>query len=328
MKNGTAKHSRPLLRDVSVVRPPAICQKTLKNEIHCTGIGLHSGAHVLMTLKPAAPDSGIVFKRSDLAGDAAWVPATWDRVGDTRMCTALINDHDVRVGTVEHLLAALAGCEVDNAVIEIDGPEVPIMDGSAAPFVFLIECAGLVEQDVPRRAIKVLKPVSVVDGERRAKMLPGDGFSVSFEIEFDSAAVSRQRCSFRIANGTFKSDICRARTFGFLHEVDQLREAGLARGGSLDNAVVVNGDKVMNEGGLRYKDEFVRHKVLDFIGDLYLAGAPIIGHVAGFQSGHSLNNKLLRALFEDDEAWRYIEAEQASVPPMVVSEDAGYAARA
>lgn len=188
------------------------------------------------------------------------------------------------------------------------------MDGSAEPFVFLIECAGTIEQDAARRGIRVLRPVSVQDDDRIASLSPDDSFSVSFEIDFDSPAVARQECAFRLANGTFKTDICRARTFGFLHEVDELLAAGLARGGSLDNAVVVSGDRVLNEGGLRYANEFVRHKVLDSIGDLYLAGGPIIGHFHGRQSGHTLNNRLLRALFSDPANWTVAEIEAVPAP--------------
>jgi len=215
----------------------------------------------------------------------------------------LTNGEGISIGTVEHLMAAFAGAELDNLLVEIDGPEVPIMDGSAAPFLFLIECAGLVEQDAPRRAIKILEPVQVGDGTRSAALLPDDGFSMSFEIDFSSKAVSRQDMSLAIDAESFKSELARARTFGFLHDLDRMRAAGLARGGSLDNAVVVSGDAVLNEGGLRYADEFVRHKLLDALGDLYLAGCPIIGHFRGIRGGHNLNRKLLQALFATPEAW-------------------------
>lgn len=264
-----------------------------------------------MTLQPAPPDTGIVFRRTDIGGRGAAIPARWEHVVDTRMCTTIGVGQAV-VGTIEHLMAALSGCEIDNAIIELNGAEVPVMDGSAEPFVFLIECAGVSEQDAPRRFIRILKPVSVCEGDRVASLAPDDGFSVSFEIDFDSPAVARQDCSFRLVNGTFKSDICRARTFGFLHEVDQLLAQGLARGGSLDNAVVVSGDKVLNEGGLRYTNEFVRHKVLDSIGDLYLAGGPIIGHFHGRQSGHALNHRLLKTLFADSTAWAPAEMAESS----------------
>jgi UDP-3-O-[3-hydroxymyristoyl] N-acetylglucosamine deacetylase len=280
-------------------------QKTLKNRIGCTGIGLHSGEKVRMTLLPAAPDSGVVFRRVDLAGGGGTVAANIANVSQSALCTTLRGPDGVQVGTVEHLMAALAGCAVDNVVVEIDGPEVPIMDGSAAPFVFLVECAGVVEQAAQRQAIRILERVEVREGEKWAALVPADTFAVSFEIDYASPAVSRQDCFFTLTNGTFKDEISRARTFGFMHEVEELRALGLARGGSLDNAVVVNGDSVLNEGGLRFDDEFVRHKVLDSVGDLYLLGAPLIGHFHGVRSGHALNHRLLRALLDDESAWCY-----------------------
>ncbi len=291
----------------------AVNQGTLKAPIHCTGVALHSGAPVSMTLHPADIDSGIFFKRTDIAGGGALIPAKWNRAVGTRLCTTLGNEDRVTIGTVEHLMAALAGCGIDNALIEVNGPEVPIMDGSAEPFVFLIECAGIVSQPAPRRIIRIEKPITVRKGQYSASLFPGDGFSVRFEIDFDSAAVSRQTISMGLGNGTFKKELARARTFGFLHEVEELRAAGLARGGSLNNAVVVSGDRILNEGGLRYEDEFVRHKALDAVGDLYLAGAPIVGRFHGVCSGHSINNLLLRALFADTEAWSYsvLRADQA-----------------
>jgi UDP-3-O-[3-hydroxymyristoyl] N-acetylglucosamine deacetylase len=278
-------------------------QRTLKNTIHCCGVGLHSGARVSLRHVPADPDSGITFHRTDAAGRGAMIPADWRHVRDTRLCSTIGTDDGITIGTVEHLMAALAGSGIDNLVIEVDGPEVPIMDGSSAPFVFLIECAGVVEQQAPRKAIRILKPVSVGDDTRRATLTPADGFSLSFEIDFESAAIQRQSLSVEMADGTFKDDLARARTFGFLHEIDYLRANGLARGGSLENAVVISGDKIMNEGGLRFDDEFVRHKMLDSVGDLYLAGAPIVGHFHGRRSGHALNHQLLVALFADRTAW-------------------------
>src|SRR5258707_3034049 len=278
-------------------------QRTLKNPIHCRGVGLHSGIKVSMTLHPAAPGSGIVFRRTDAGGAGAEIAAHWRNVVESSLCTTLSNGEGITIGTVEHLLAALAGAEIDNVLIELDGPEVPIMDGSAAPFVFLIECAGIVEQDAPRRAIRILKSVSVGDGQKSATLMPDDGFSMSFEIDFASRAISRQDLSIVFDSDSFKSEISRARTFGLLHEVDRLRAAGLARGGSLDNFVVVSGDTILNDGGLRYADEVVRHKLLDAVGDLYLAGGPLIGHFHGLRSGHLLNRKLLEALFATPDAW-------------------------
>ncbi|MBL6934059.1 MAG: UDP-3-O-acyl-N-acetylglucosamine deacetylase [Alphaproteobacteria bacterium] len=289
---------------------PAL-QRTLKSAINCSGTALHSGENVSLTLHPAEPDTGIVFRRSDIGGGNARIPAHWSQISDTRLCTTLSDGGNVSVATVEHLMAALAGCHIDNLVVEIQGGEVPAMDGSAAPFVFLIECAGIAEQNVPRRAIRVLKPVSVSHGESFASLAPApdslEAFSLNVEIDFDSNAISRQNYLFHVADDAFKSEISRARTFGFLHEVDDLRAAGLALGGSLDNAVVISGDQVLNEGGLRYRDEFVRHKVLDSLGDLYLAGSPLIGHFHGLRSGHSLNRGLLEALFADDDAWCHSE---------------------
>ena len=280
-------------------------QRTLKSAIHCNGIGLHTGTKVSMTLHPGDPDTGIVFRRTDISGSDTTIPATWRNVVDDRLCTSLGNDDGVCIGSIEHLMAALSGCDIDNAVVEVNGPEVPVMDGSAAPFVFLIECAGVVEQERPRRALEILKRVTVGNHQRRASLAPGKNFSISFEIEFKSPVIARQECTIIFANGTFKSDICRARTFGFEHEVTKLRETGFARGGSLDNAIVVSGDNILNQGGLRYDNEFVRHKVLDCIGDLYLCGGPILGHFHGYRSGHSVTHRLLKALFADDQAWRY-----------------------
>jgi len=285
-------------------------QRSLKTSIGCAGIGLHSGKKVSMSLIPAGCGTGIMFRRTDVSGRDPVVAANWKNIVDAQLATTIANEDGVSVATVEHLMAALAGCGIDNAVIEIDGPEVPIMDGSAAPFVFLIECAGTVSQNAPRRAIRVLKKISVGDGRKSVTLTPADAFSVSFEIDFESALISRQKLGVRLINGTFKTDIARARTFGFVHEVDQMHKAGLARGGSLDNAIVVSGDTVLNVDGLRYSDEFVRHKILDCVGDLYLAGAPILGHVQAVQSGHALNHGLLAALFEDTSAWEYVDRPQ------------------
>ena len=280
-----------------------IRQKTLKNAIGCSGIGLHTGAKVAMTLTPADEDTGIVFKRTDISGGQATIAADWRSVTDSQLCTAIGNDDGVTISTIEHLMAALAGAGIDNAVVEINGPEVPIMDGSAAPFVFLIECAGSAEQTAARQAFLVKKRVVVSSGDKQASLSPGLGFTVGFDIDFDSPAVRQQELEFDLVDGAFKSDLARARTFGFEHEVSAMRAHGLLRGGSLDNAVIVSGAKVLNESGLRYTDEFVRHKVLDCIGDLYLAGAPLIGHFRGSRSGHKMNHQLLAALFADPNAW-------------------------
>jgi len=280
-------------------------QQTLKKSVTIAGVGLHSGAIVTLTIAPADANSGITFIRTDLRGAAAIVPARWDAVVDTRMCTVIGNAQGTTIGTIEHLMSALAGCGVDNAVVSLDNIEVPIMDGSAAPFVAAIEQAGIAVTRAPRRVIRILKPVSVGDGVKSASFTPDDATTYSFDIDFSSAAISRQSRAVEMDSDVFKDEISRARTFGFLHEVEGLRKMGLARGGSLDNAVVISGDTVMNADGLRFTDEFVRHKILDAVGDLYLAGAPFVGHFHGVRAGHALNNQLLRALFADRSAWRY-----------------------
>lgn len=287
-------------------------QKTLKRAIPCRGVGLHSGAMVTMQLCPAPANHGIRFFRTDVTDRDPWIAARYDRVVDTRLCTVVANEDEVRVGTIEHLMAALAGCEIDNAVIEIDAAEVPVMDGSSEPFVFLIECAGTVELDAPRLAVEVRRPVTVGDASRGLTLAPADAFSVDFEIDFDSPVVAHSTLEVRLVNGTFKREIAKARTFGFLEDVERLRAMGLARGGSLENSVVVDGDRVLNEGGLRFDDEFVRHKVLDCVGDLYLAGAPILGRVTATKSGHHTNNEVLRALFADPTAYRIVELPAAA----------------
>jgi len=284
-----------------------VYQKTLRASVGCRGVGLHCGKTITMMLLPAAPGAGLAFRRTDIDG-APVIPVRWDRVVDTRLATTLGNEDGVRVATVEHLMAALAGCEVDNALIEIDGPEVPVMDGSAAPFVKLIEHVGTVEQRARRRAIQVLKEIEVRDDDRSLSIAPHPVLEVSFEIDFESPAIARQTRSAQLVNGTFKSDIAAARTFGFAEDVDALRRAGLALGGSLDNAIVIRDGRILNKDGLRYDDEFVRHKILDCIGDLYLAGAPILGRVHGVRSGHALHHLLLESLFADDSAWRLVDA--------------------
>ena len=281
-------------------------QRTLKSSIRCSGVGLHTGDKITMELHPAAASTGIVFRRSDVTSANRDVPARYDHVSSTDMCTTLANADGVSVSTVEHLMAALAGCEIDNVLVSLDGPEVPIMDGSAEPFVFLIECAGTIQLGEPRQAIRVLHPVVVRDGESFARLEPADGFTIEFGIDFDSAAIGQQSFVLDVSPNAFKTEISRARTFGFLHEVEALRNAGLGQGGSLDNVIVVDGDEVMNSDGLRFCNEFVRHKVLDCIGDMYLAGCPLIGKFSGVRAGHSLHHKLLETLFAEDTAWTTI----------------------
>jgi len=281
-------------------------QKTLKNSIGCSGVGLHTGAKVAIMISPAEVNSGILFKRTDISGGQSIIAGTWRNVVESKLCSAIANDSGVEIKTIEHLMAAFAGLGIDNALVEISGPEIPIMDGSAAPFVFLIECAGISEQNSPRGAIKILKPITVSEDHCEASLIPGDGFSVAFDIHFNSPLVASQDHYVELTDGAFKAEISSARTFGFEHEVAALRAGGLLLGGSLDNAVVVSGERVLNDSGLRYGNEFVRHKILDSVGDLYLAGAPIIGHFRGSRSGHAMNHQLLEALFADVEAWAMV----------------------
>ena len=285
-------------------------QQTLRTSISCAGVGLHTGSLVNMTLHPAAPNTGVVFRRADLdvmPGGSVDIPARADAVGDTQLGTTICNDADpsgsAAISTVEHVMAALAGCGIDNVVVEVDASEVPVMDGSSAPFVRLIECAGVEQQAAPRRYIRILRPVEVVHDEKRAVLEPHDGFVVHFEIDFPSPAIGRQAIEVDLAEPCFKQDIAAARTFGFVKDVEALRSMGLARGASLENTVAIDDDAVVNDDGLRFKDEFVRHKVLDAVGDLYLAGAPIIGRYRGARCGHALNNTLIRTLLASPDAY-------------------------
>jgi UDP-3-O-[3-hydroxymyristoyl] N-acetylglucosamine deacetylase len=311
-----------LAREGSGVNESWGLQKTLRNPIGCVGTGLHTGARVSLSLQPAPADSGIRFLRYDRP-DSAPLPARFDQVCDTTMCTTLGGAGGPTIATVEHLMAALAACEVDNVLVEVGGPELPIMDGSAQPFVFLIECAGVVEQDRPRSAIEILKPVSVGSPQRGARLEPADRFEVDCEIHFDHPLIDTQAMCFVFAPDSFKAEIARARTFGFAERVEDLRARGLALGGNLKNAVVVSRDRVLNEEGLRFPDEFVRHKLLDCIGDLYLAGAPLIGRFVGRGAGHGMHNRLLRALFADPTAWRQVDEPAAFVPEPPVRRAAG-----
>jgi UDP-3-O-[3-hydroxymyristoyl] N-acetylglucosamine deacetylase len=276
-------------------------QQTLKRPIGCVGVGLHSGQRVRLQLVPADTDTGIVFRRTDLQAD---IQARHDAVIDTRLCT-MIGDGAARVGTIEHLMAALAAAGINNLRVEVDGPEIPILDGSAAGFSFLIDCAGIAAQESLRSEIEIRRAVRVSEGESWAELRPAQaGFALSLTIDFPAPAIGRQSMSVTLDEDTFKTRLACARTFALAPEIEALRAAGLAQGGSLDNAVVVDGAAVLNPGGLRYADEFVRHKLLDAVGDLALAGAPLVGRFAGHKSGHALNNRLLRALFADRAAWR------------------------
>jgi UDP-3-O-[3-hydroxymyristoyl] N-acetylglucosamine deacetylase len=296
------------------LKPAALvtCQHTLKSAIACVGTGLHSGQKVNLELRPAAPDTGIVFLRTDLNVE---FPARWDRVEDTKLCTMLgpQDQPEARVGTVEHLMAALYAAGVDNAVVAVDGAEVPVFDGSSAAFVFLIDCAGLVDQAAPRQMVEIRKRVRVEDRQGYAELRPyAHGLDMSLSIDFAAAAIGRQAYSFSLSDQAFRSQLAGARTFTQLHEIEAMQAAGLARGGSLSNAVVVDGERVLNPEGLRTPDEFVRHKLLDAVGDLALAGGPILGRFTGHRSGHAMNNRLLRALFADSTAWRLVSAEPVS----------------
>lgn len=280
-------------------------QRTPRKVIQATGVGLHSGEKVLLTLRPAPVNTGIVFRRIDL-DPVVEIPATYDNVGETMLCTTL-HRNGVKVATVEHLLSALAGLGIDNAYVDVDAPEIPIMDGSAAPFVFLIQSAGICEQNALKRFIRILKPIIVKDKEKYVRFLPYNGYKISFTIEFDHPVFNDrpQTAQFDFSDTSYVKEVCRARTFGFLSDYEKLRENDLAKGGSLDNAIVVDNYRVLNEDGLRFESEFVAHKVLDAIGDLYLLGCGLIGAFEGYKSGHELNNRLLRELMIRQDAWEY-----------------------
>lgn len=293
-----------------------IRQRTLRNSIKATGVGLHTGDKVLLTLCPAPVDTGIVFRRTDL-NPVAEIPARADLVGETTLSTCLIHG-DARVSTVEHLLSAMAGLGVDNAYVDVTAPEIPIMDGSAAPFVFLLQSAGIVEQHAAKKFIRVRKEVTVTDGDKTASFLPLEGFKISFGIDFDHPVFKHRAATTEIDFSTtsFVREVSRARTFGFVEEIEYLRSKGLARGGSMDNAVVIDDYKVLNHGGLRYDDEFVKHKVLDAIGDLYLLGYSLIGEYRAFKSGHALNNQALRTLIANKDAWEMVTFEDVEQAPI------------
>ncbi|MGV8996708.1 MAG: UDP-3-O-acyl-N-acetylglucosamine deacetylase [Parvibaculaceae bacterium] len=291
-------------------RAVACPQMTLNAPVVLEGVGLHTGRMIRMDLHPAGAGFGIVFRRTDLgdvSADVSDITARYDHVGDTMLSTVIRNEAGTSVGTVEHLMAALAGLGIDNVFVEISGPEVPIMDGSSQVFVETIEAVGLKPLHASRRAIRILKPVVVQDGLKRAALLPGEGFKLAFEIQFSNAVIGHQSIEADFMSPSFRDDILRARTFGMLKDVEAMWAAGLGLGGSLDNTIVVDGDHVVNEDGLRFDDEFVRHKVLDAVGDLALAGAPLIGRYEGTRAGHAMNNLVLRALFADRSAWEIIE---------------------
>ncbi|ACM00286.1 UDP-3-O-acyl-N-acetylglucosamine deacetylase [Cereibacter sphaeroides] len=282
-------------------------QSTLKSAAKFTGVGLHSGEPVRMVVKPASADYGIWFRRVDVTSGDALIPARWDAVVPSRLCTLIANPSGVTVSTIEHVMAALAGCGIHNALIEIDGPEVPILDGSSVPFVEAFLARGIREQAEPVRAIRILEPVEVREGEAVARLEPADDFEIDFSIEFAEAAIGRQEKSLNMANGAFVRELCDSRTFCRQADVDAMRANGLALGGTFENAVVFEGDRILSPGGLRHADEPVRHKMLDALGDLSLAGGPIIGRYTGIRAGHALTNRLLRTLFARRDAFRLVD---------------------
>lgn len=293
-----------------------IRQRTLKNVIRATGVGIHTGDKVFMTLRPAAVNTGIVFRRVDL-DPVPELPGTAENVGDTSMSTALVVD-GARVGTVEHLMSALAGMGIDNAYVDVSASEIPIMDGSAGPFVFLIQSAGIEEQSAPKRFIRVKEPIEIRMGDKWAKFEPYEGFKVSFKIEFNHPAFESHHSfsSIDFSTQSFLKEIARARTFGFVKDLEMLRERNLVLGGSLDNAVVLDDYRVLNQDGLRYEDEFVKHKMLDAIGDLYLLGHSLIGAYSGYKSGHELNNQLCRKLLDNPETYEEVTFDAPEAAPI------------
>ncbi|MDQ3056932.1 MAG: UDP-3-O-acyl-N-acetylglucosamine deacetylase [Pseudomonadota bacterium] len=292
-------------------------QRTLKNVIRATGVGLHGGEKVYLTLRPAPVDTGVVFRRVDL-DPVVDIPARGELVHETMLCTGLSRD-GAKVLTIEHLMSALAGLGIDNIYVELSAAEVPIMDGSAGPFVFLLQSAGIAEQQAPKRFIRIRKPVEVRDGDKRAGFTPHEGFKLGFTVEFDHPAIptSLSRAEVDFSTTSYVKEVSRARTFGFMRDLEYMRERNLGLGGSMDNAIVLDEFRVLNEDGLRYADEFVRHKILDAIGDLYLSGHAIVGAYEGFKSGHALNNKLVRALLADANAWEEVTFEDSADAPVL-----------
>lgn len=310
---GPLRNSRvPGSGDARCNRNEFALQTTLKSRITFSGVGLHTGQAARMTVRPASAEYGIWFRRTDVIGADALIPARWDAVVPAILCTKLVNDAGVSVSTVEHVMAALAGCGIHNALIEIDGPEVPILDGSAAPFVAAFVARGLQQLDAPSRAIRILKPVEVSDGPARARLEPAETLEMEFHIDFADAAIGRQDKALNMANGAFVRELCDSRTFCRQSDVDVMRANGLALGGNLENAVVVEGDRVLSPGGLRHDDEAVRHKMLDALGDLALTGAPILGRYSGDRAGHALTNRLLRALFARPDAYEMVTCDAAT----------------
>jgi len=300
----------------NILLESSLRQRTLKNSIQATGVGLHTGKKVFMTLRPAAENTGVVFRRVDL-DPVVNIPAQAGYVGDTMLGTTLVSG-DARVATVEHLLSAFAGLGIDNAIVEVSAPEVPIMDGSAGPFVFLIQSAGIQEQNSAKKLIRIKRPVRVEEGDKWAQLVPFEGFKVKFQIEFDHPVFKShvQESVIDFSTSSFLKEVSRARTFGFMRDIEALRARKLTLGGSMNNAIVLDDFRVLNEDGLRYEDEFVKHKILDAIGDLYLLGHSLIGEFSGYKSGHALNNTLLRALIADQKSWEEVTFEDAAESPI------------
>ncbi|MDC0609289.1 UDP-3-O-acyl-N-acetylglucosamine deacetylase [Vibrio sp.] len=298
-----------------------IRQRTLKEIVKTTGVGLHSGRKVTLTLRPAAANTGVIYRRTDVNPPVDF-PADPESVRDTMLCTALVNDEGIRISTVEHLNAALAGMGIDNIIVEVDAPEIPIMDGSASPFVFLLQQAGIEVQNVPKKFIRVKKPIRIEDGDKWAELVPFNGFRMDFEIEFDHPAIDseQQRLMFDFSTTGFVKEISRARTFGFMKDIEYLQSQNLCLGGSFDCAIVLDEYRILNEEGLRFRNEFVTHKVLDAIGDLYMGGHSIVGEFRAYKSGHGLNNQLLRALLANQEAWEWATYEQESASPVAFAD--------
>ena len=294
-------------------------QRTLKSLVQATGVGLHTGQKVRMTLRPAQPDTGVVFRRLDLPS-APEIPARGDLVGETRLCSCLVSG-DTKIYTIEHLMSALAGLGVDNVYVDLDGPEVPIMDGSAAPFVLLVQQAGVEEQGAPKRFLRVKKRIEARDGDKWAVLEPYEGFKLSFSIVYDHPVIEKSNTSLTVdfASTSYLKEVARARTYGFMQDVEDLRDVGLALGGGLENAVVLDEHRVLNAEGLRYADEFIRHKILDAIGDLYLVGRPLLAAFSAHKSGHALNNQLLRALIADPAAMEVVTFERPEEVPAGVA---------
>lgn len=294
-----------------------IFQRTVREMVKTTGVGLHSGNKVTLTIKPAPINSGIKFVRTDLV-PAVIIPALAEQVRETTMCTALVNEDGIKISTIEHLFSALAGLGIDNAIIEVNAPEIPIMDGSASPFVFLLQSAGIAEQTAPKKYLRIKKTVRVEDGDKWAELKPYNGFRINFKIDFDHPEIARsqQHVEMDFSTSLFVKDISRARTFGFMRDIEYLRANNLALGGSMENAVVLDEYRVLNPDGLRFEDEFVKHKILDAFGDLYVSGYAIVGEFCAYKTGHALNNSLVRAVLSQQDAWELVDFKEESEVPV------------